>query len=200
MKAKRLLSLVLTLCMVFSMFTVLTLTSTVPASAESVETEKAIFIGSTSKLTAAFIPMDITENSDGSTAMTGTHYYKLSFKCKMLKNGNNGTNPGMPSIGICHTNSGTKDATETEPAWAGDYTTNTAASLSDGQYSMRFKINYGSAPRLNTENFGYRSFYITIGNAACRGAAQNSYVNYGASFIFSDISLYECDSDGSNVQ
>ena len=200
MKAKRLLSFVLTLCMVFSMFTVLTLTSTVPASAESAETEKAIFIGSTSKLTAAFIPMDITENSDGSTAMTGTHYYKLSFKCKMLKNGNNGTNPGMPSIGICHTNSGTKDATETEPAWAGDYTTNTAASLSDGQYSMRFKINYGSAPRLNTENFGYRSFYITIGNAACRGAAQNSYVNYGASFIFSDISLYECDSDGSNVQ
>ena len=109
----------MSMVMVFTMFTVLTLTATVAASAESVETETAIFIGSTSKLTAAFIPMDITENNDGSTAMTGTHYYKLSFKCKMLKDGNNGTNPGMPSIGITHTRANNNEQTETDPAWAG---------------------------------------------------------------------------------
>ena len=204
MKTKRLLSVVLTLCMVFSMFTVLTLTATVPASAESVETETAIFIGSTSKLTAAFIPMDITDNNDGSTAMTGTHYYKLSFKCKMLKNGNNGTNPGMPSIGITHTKANNNEQTETDPAWAGNnynsYTVNNGATLSDGVYSMRFMVNYDKTTRRAKLGDGNRSFYITIGNAASRGTSQNSFVNYGASFIFSGISLYECDSDGSNVQ
>ena len=168
------------------------------------ETETAIFIGSTSKLTAAFIPMDITQDNDGSTAMTGTHYYKLSFKCKMLKNGNNGTNPGMPSIGITHTRVGYNEQTETDPAWAGNnynsYTVNNGATLSDGVYSMRFKVVYGSTERRAKLGDGNRSFYITIGNAASRGTSQNSFVNYGASFIFSGISLYECDSDGSNVQ
>ena len=200
MKTKRLLSVVLTLCMVFSMFTVLTLTATVPASAESVETETAIFIGSTSKLTAAFIPMDITQDNDGSTAMTGTHYYQISFKCKILKNGTSGRADAMPSIGILHPNSKAQQ-TETDPAWAGDYNNNTGATYTSGVYTSRFSINYSNAKRRDdASDAGYRSFYITIGNAAPRNESQNSYVNYGVSFIFSDITLYECDSDGSNVQ
>ena len=203
MKTRRLLSAVMSVVMVFTMFTVLTLTVPLSTSATT-DTEKAIFIGSTSKITAAFIPMDITQDNDGSTAMTGTHYYKLSFKCKMLKNGNNSTNPGMPSIGITHTQANVNEATETDPAWAGSgyntYNVNNGATLSDGVYSMRFMVNYDKTTRRAKLGDGNRSFYITIGNAASRGTSQNSFVNYGASFIFSGISLYECDSDGSNVQ
>ena len=193
MKINKLLSFLLTLCMVSSMFTVLTLTASAPAMAEgATETEKAIFIGSTSKITAAFIPIDINT--------TGTHYYKLSFKCKTLKNGTSGRADAKPSIGIIHPNS-SAEQTETDPAWAGDYTNNTGATYTSGVFTSRFYINYSNAKRRDdASDAGYRSFYITIGNAAPRNATTNSYVNYGVSFIFSDITLYECDSDGSNVQ
>ncbi|MBO4432264.1 MAG: hypothetical protein J5852_01900 [Clostridia bacterium] len=97
MKTKRLLSAVMSMVMVFTMFFALTLVvntaAPMTASAATTATEGAIFIGSnTQTITAAFIPLNITPSS--------TTWYKLSFKCKMLQNGRSTAQAGKPSIGI----------------------------------------------------------------------------------------------------
>ncbi|MBO4734584.1 MAG: hypothetical protein J5662_08910, partial [Clostridia bacterium] len=203
-KLKKPVSAVLSVVMIFVMFAVLTVSAPMSVSATTA-TEKAIFIGSADSIAGAFIPMDIT--TDGTNNPTGTHYYKLSFKCKMLKNGNSDYQPSLPSIGIMSTYTGTAERTTTCPSWAGDYDSNTAATLTNGVYSMRFRVNYDSCARRDdaqdsngNNGAGYRTFYITVGNAAHRADSWASYRNFGCSFIFSGVELYECNSDGSNVQ
>ena len=202
MKTKRILSALMSMVMVFTMFTVLTLTATVPASAATT-TEKAIFIGSTTKTVAcAFIPLDITVDSDT--------WYELSFKCKTLKNGNSNTQADKPSIGILGQHDSSNYYVETCPSWAGNYGSggstndyNFHTSYSSGVYTMRFKLRSGSCNQSVSKysDWGNRTFYLTIGNAAFRNPTGNTiaFQNLGASFIFSDISLYLCESESGST-
>ena len=201
MKTKRILSALLSLAMVLTMFTVLTLTAPMTASAATT-TEKAIFIGSTTKtITAAFIPLNITPES--------TTWYKLSFKCKMLQNGRSTAQAGKPSIGIV--GQAASDASPaykvgTCPSWAGAYATegtdcddyNYNADLTSGVYSMYFKLDGGSWNKsADKYSQGNRSFYLTVGNAAYRNFSSHvAFDNMGCSFIFSDVSLYQAASQG----
>ena len=206
MKTKRLLSGVMSIVMIFTMFFAMTLVvnTTAPLTASAATTtEKAIFIGSTTKTVAcAFIPLDITVDSDT--------WYELSFKCKTLKNGNSNTQADKPSIGILGQHDSSNYYVETCPSWAGNYGSggstndyNFHTSYSSGVYTMRFKLRSGSCNQSVSKysDWGNRTFYLTIGNAAFRNPTGNTiaFQNLGASFIFSDISLYLCESESGST-
>lgn len=175
---KRTVSAVLTVCMVLSMFTVLTLTAASVVSAEgATETEDAIFIAKagTNNLVAAFIPVD-TEG-----AYTGTQYFKLEFKCNMLSK-------TLPILGTMYP-TGNAGRTDRDLSWMeqGNVT------VSDGVCTAYFYVNFNTVVRDQGENsYGYREFYITIGNAEFDQSGSSSS-DYDASFIFSDVKLYTCD-------
>ncbi|MBQ9354601.1 MAG: hypothetical protein IJT84_02825 [Clostridia bacterium] len=201
MKKSKLLSLLLCMAILLSCIVYIPVAN-VAAKAETVSTEKAIFIGSTTKsVTCAFIPLNITPSS--------TTWYKLSFKCKMLKNGRSTAQADEPSIGIIGQAASTASPAYkvgTCPSWAGAYVSesydtddyNYNSSLSSGVYSMYFKLDGGSWNQsADKYSQGNRSFYLTIGNAAYRNFSSHiAFDNLGCSFIFSDVSLYQAASQG----
>lgn len=201
MKKSKLLSLLLCMAILLSCIVYIP-AANVAAKAETVATEKAIFIGSTDKTIAcAFIPLNITPSS--------TTWYKLSFKCKMLKNGRSTAQADEPSIGIIGQAASTASPAYkvgTCPSWAGAYASesydtddyNYNSSLSSGVYSMYFKLDGGSWNQsADKYSQGNRSFYLTIGNAAYRNFSSHiAFDNLGCSFIFSDVSLYQAASQG----
>lgn len=205
MKKSKLLSLLLCMAILLSCIVYIP-AANVAAKAETVATEKAIFIGSTTKSVAcAFIPLNIVVDS-------GTKWYELSFKYKSLKSGNSNTQANLPSIGMLGQHASTDSyKVETCPSWAGTYGSgatndkNFQSSLVDGVYTIRIRINYGAADKsVDKYSRGSRAVYLTIGNAAFRNSSTVAYSNFGASFLFSNISLKECVSEegavtGSNL-
>ncbi len=193
MKKSKLLSLLL--CMAILLSCIVYIPAANVATQAATTTTKAIFIGSTDKTVAcAFIPLNI--------APASTSYYKLSFKCKWLKDGSSSYQPTKPSIGIIGQNSSQKAGTC--PSWAGNYNNNTLATFSNGVYSMVFKLDGGDWNKTGDKySRGSRAFYLTVGNGAYRNFKNQSdsvsFKNFGCSFIFSDATLYTCDSSGGSV-
>ena len=218
MKTKRILSALMSVVMVFIMFsvlTVLTVTEAPLTAKAATSTETAIFIGDTSgavtnSIACAMIPLNITPASET--------WYELSFKCLMLKSGNSTVQSGEPTIGILgqSTNGNSKGkVVGTCPSWAIAYGSSATAdrtrhpSFSSGIYKMRFKLPATSSETwLKSETpvsgKGARSFYLTVGNAAYRVSSNLAGENLGCSFIFSNAEIKQCTSEtgsttGSNL-
>ncbi|MBR4911187.1 MAG: hypothetical protein IKZ47_07730, partial [Clostridia bacterium] len=112
MKMKKLLSVLLILCMVFSAFTVLTLVVPITVSATGTSAEDAILIGKTGKNQIANIMLPIGAKGSGGVTWNDQYvFFKLTFKCKMLS----GT---QPIIGALRTNYGSGDSSYSEHRWA----------------------------------------------------------------------------------
>ncbi|MBO4692873.1 MAG: hypothetical protein J5659_00560 [Clostridia bacterium] len=93
MKTKRLLSVVLTLCMVFSMFTVLTLTSTVALAEPATATTKALYVGPSTRYTQVpsglVFPLEWGKHMGGGNDWSKCTKAEFTAKIKMLS----GTKP-----------------------------------------------------------------------------------------------------------
>ena len=193
MKAKKLLSVILTFCMVFSLFTVLPLTTAVTASADGVSIEDAILIGKTGKNQIANIMLPLGAKGSGGVTWDNQYvYFKLTFKCKMLS----GT---QPIIGALRTNYGSGDSTYSEHRWA----YNNAIGIAEGKLDEAQMASYDSSTGTFTaiirtwynETNYYRNgrwAYITIGNAEHNSGSSNEH-DWDASFIMSQPELYAYD-------
>ncbi|MBO4693503.1 MAG: carboxypeptidase regulatory-like domain-containing protein [Clostridia bacterium] len=167
--------------------------STVADTVNSVSTQDAIFVGkvSANRYAGTFIPVDIPAATGSANMYSGDTFFKLTFDCKMLSG-------SKPYIGVMRVASeGGYMNTYTEPSWC-----NNAAdvSVSDGVCTAYFKVDFQD--RFNSYNRGWRSFYITVGNAEHDGGGV-SEKDYDASFIMSNTSLVVCDEahnvlDGTN--
>ncbi|MBO4734532.1 MAG: hypothetical protein J5662_08650, partial [Clostridia bacterium] len=202
MKAKRILSAVLSVVMVLTMFTVLTLTVPVTVSATGTETEDAILIGkgtsmpkgdTTYPMVNIMLPIGAKSAGSGYSDFDGDVYFKLQFKCKMLS----GT---QPIVGMLRTNYGSGDGTYSEHGWC--YNNDVGGSGETNSYSYvmsSYNSSTGTFTAIvrawyNETNY-YRNgrwCYLTIGNAE-HNAAWYEARDLDASFIMSQPTLYAYD-------
>lgn len=193
MKIKKLLSVLLTVCLVFSVFTVLTLTVPVTASATGTSAEDAILIGKTGKNQIANIMLPVGAKGSGGVTWNDQYvFFKLTFKCKMLS----GT---QPIIGALRTNYGSGDSSYSEHRWAYNNAIGIAEEKIDEALMSSYDSSTGTFTAIirawyNETNY-YRNgrwFYITIGNAEHNAASSNEH-DWDASFIMSQPELYAYD-------
>ena len=179
----------LAVCILATMFT--SASFSIFANDDTDKTKTAVFIGKSGSNAVAntFIPIDIpqsgTINEDvAKTAnlYTGDTYFKLTFECKMLS----GTKPIIGIMGVSSTDSN-RDCTYSKPSWCDNAADVTVA---DGVCTAYFKVDFSH--RFNEGGFGWRSFYITIGNAEHDGSGV-SESDFDVSFIMSDVKLVTCD-------
>ena len=184
---------VLAICIATTVFVVIPLlTSADTAVADN--TKDAIFVGKigADNCAGTFIPVDIVNAGGSDNLYSGDAYFKLTFSCKMLS----GT---KPVIGVMRVDTGTAaEKTYTEPTWCDNASDVT---VSNGICVAYFKVNFSK--RFNPGDCGWRSFYITVGNAEHDGEGISEKDNT-VSFIISDAVLVACDAshnvtDGTNL-
>ncbi|MBR4909844.1 MAG: carboxypeptidase regulatory-like domain-containing protein [Clostridia bacterium] len=186
--AKLAICAVLAICVMAASFVSIPfITSAKDPDAEIVaDTRTAVFIGKVggSAVANAFIPVDIANGAGDGNLYSGETYFKLTFECRMLS----GTKPVIGIMRVSNTDSG-KDCTYSEPSWCDNAKD---VSLSDGICTAYFKVDFKN--RFNEGGFGWRSFYITVGNAEHDGGSV-SESDFDASFIMSGARLVTCDKE-----
>ncbi|MBO4693643.1 MAG: hypothetical protein J5659_04565 [Clostridia bacterium] len=187
MFARKIISVMLALIMVFTLFVTLNFIAETHVTA-AVSTEDAIFLGSAGgqqRIAAVVMPLAFTE-ANGST-LPDTSYFKLTFKCKMLS----GT---KPMIGMLRTDTATSGAhcvISSVDNVATSGIKKTVYDSSTGMFTAYFSHSYCGNQYYRNGRWGY----LTIGNAEHNNSWHDtdSY-NYNDSFIMSDPQLYICDS------
>lgn len=175
---------VLAVCILAAAFVTVPLGTSADEKKEN--TLDAIFVGKigADNCAGAFIPVDIA-NGDANL-YSGVTYFKLEFKCRMLS----GT---KPVIGVMRVDSAENTAkTYSEPSWCNNASDVT---VENGICTAYFKVDFKN--RINYNSCGWRSFYITVGNAEHDDAGVSEKDNT-VSFIMSEATLVTCDA-GKNV-
>ncbi|MBR4762083.1 MAG: hypothetical protein IK086_05555, partial [Clostridia bacterium] len=177
--------ILLAICISLATFAAIPFATSAYVPEDEVLTNTAIFIGKTNSSIVAntFIPVDIS--SGDANLYTGEVYFKLTFDCKMMSG-------SKPIVGVMRVNTDAAAADRSvfaEPSWC-----NNAADVTveNGVCTAYFKVVFNN--RFNANDLGWRSFYITVGNAEHSGSGI-SEKDYGVSFIMSDAKLYTCDAE-----
>lgn len=193
-KSKLATCVLLALCIVLSAFLSMPFaTFANNPDSESLTVKPAIFVAKSTGGSVAntFIPVDIPkageiaeDAAEKANLYSGETYFKLTFACKMLS----GTKPVVGVMRVINNSESGSDKTFSEPSWC-----NNAADVTveNGICTAYFKVDF--ARRINYNDIGFRSFYITIGNAEHSGASV-SESDFDASFIMSDPVLVACNS------
>ncbi len=204
MKIKKLLALFLSFIMAFSCITVVPFTATAEeATPVATETEDAVFIGKAveKQVSNVFIPLSARNTmADGSgIALTDDHYFKVTFKAKMLSG-------DKPIMGFVRTNYGAKGS-YTEQGFVDNTDTDTDGDFLYTSYDETTGIFEGIFKATVSDNYdhnkddkgqGNRWGFLTIGNAEHNDSWHGEY-NYDVSFIMSDIEVKYYDTSTGNV-
>ena len=204
MKIKKLLALLLSFVLAFSCISVVPFTAVAEeATPVATETEDAIFIGKATEkqLTNVFIPLNARNTkADGTgTDLVDDHYFKVTFKAKMLSG-------DKPIMGFVRTNYGAKGS-YTEQGWVDNTDTDTDGDFLYTSYDETTGIFEGIFKATVSDNYdhnkddkgqGNRWGFLTIGNAEHNDSWHGEY-NYNVSFIMSDIEVKYYDTSTGEV-
>lgn len=197
MKTKKLLALVLTICLAFSCIAVVPFTASADETPTATATKAAVFIGKSNRANVAanvFLPLTSMTSGDGNYALQDKCYVEFSCKVKMLS----GT---KPIVGMIRFNySATSKVVSTAAAWTDNNTS--TYDPETGEFKVRIKLDdipnkaktYASETRSKDSHLtvsyktGGNWGCITVGNMEHNGNWHQER-DYNNSFIMTDPCL-----------
>ncbi len=182
--AKKISAVILSVCMIASLFAGLQISTAVAAS---VDTETAIYVGNAGNNhhAAAFIPVDLAiegDKTNDGNALEGEQLFKLQFKCRMLSG-------SKPVVGVYRIDeNAANNKTYSEPDWCDQ----NSVTVENGICTATVKVVFNK--RVNPNSEGFRSFYLAIGNSYYDGSA-TTVADFDDAFVMSDVKLFWIDPD-----